>query len=281
MVRLAVGWKRLGWVVVAAWLMAGPWRSVPAQAPRANNANANANTNANAKSVADLTRKPLDLPPTPPQGAWGEVIMANAKWLVVQNHEGQQFPISADAIEQFLVRWPTTFDALTPETLVEAIGRDGGSNVVRTDHVDVFEGTDRTLVTPTYVGLMPTNPATTIDPRYNRFMNGLELGPQALMYGWSYPVSQYDLFVPDRLHVVGSAIGINPLQLRIPGNNVATVLPFDPGGITITQITRGTTSLAEKGDLVYLMPTSLTPRTVTLSQVVLYKKISVRQFRLP
>ena len=66
------------------------------------------------------------LPQLPPKGAWGEVIMANNKWIVIQNQQGQQFPISMQGVAQFLIRWPTTLDALTPNSLVEAIGVDIG-----------------------------------------------------------------------------------------------------------------------------------------------------------
>src|SRR5690349_17489363 len=90
----------------------------------------------------------VPLPPPPPRGAWGEVIFANDRWIVVQNHEGQQFPIAAESINQFLVRWPTSFNALTPQSWVETTGDDVGSMTLRTTHVDVYEGTDRSLVQP-------------------------------------------------------------------------------------------------------------------------------------
>jgi hypothetical protein len=277
------GWRKRR---VLACLGAGlaPALLIPALAlaqGRGNNAAANANANANPRPN-DLAQGPALLPPTPPQGAWGEVIMANTKWLVVQNHEGQQFPIAMDAITQFLVRWPTSFDALTPATVVEAIGQDMGSNVLRTEHVDVFEGADRSLVAPTYTNLLPNNRVvTTVDPGYNRFMNGFDIGAQNLQHGWAYPVVPGELGIPGRLHIVGNAIGVNPLRVGVLGNNFATVLPVDGGGMSITQMTRGTATFAEKGDLIYLMPTDLTPRTVTLAQAVLYKKIPLRQFRLP
>ena len=51
--------------------------------------------------------------------------------------------------------------------------------------------------------------------------------------------------------------------------------------MTVTRVTRGTTAFAEKGDLVFLMPTNITLRTVVLSQAVLYKKMPINQFRLP
>src|SRR4051794_36633203 len=50
--------------------------------------------------------QPTGLPDLPPQGAWGEVINATSRWIVIQNHQGQQFPIAVDDIQEFLIRWP-------------------------------------------------------------------------------------------------------------------------------------------------------------------------------
>lgn len=230
-------------------------------------------------NVPDLSQGPGPLPPTPPRGAWGEVVMANDRWMVVQNHQGQQFPIASNAITRFLIRWPTTLAALTNQSVVEAIGPDLGSNVLRTDHVDVFEGNDRDLVSPTYSSLLPNNRVvTTIDPGFNRMMNAFDIGSQNLLYGWAYPVAPGQSGIPTRLHVVGPVFETNPLRIAIPGNNFATVVA-DQEGMTLTQLTRGTTAFAEKGDLVFLMPTSMTSRTVVLSQLVLYKRIPLSQFR--
>jgi hypothetical protein len=274
MALLGGSWKRRGLTWLAA--VAAAAAMTPARAHAQQLAGANGNR-------FDPARGAATLPPTPPQGAWGEVIMANPKWMVVQNHQGQQFPISTDAVSQFLIRWPTTLNALTPESVVEAVGQDFGSNVLRTDHVDVFEGSDRTLVSPTYTSVLPNNRlVTTVDPGFNRFMNGFDIGAQNLQYGWAYPVNPGELGIPARLHVVGNVVAVQPaLRIGVPGNNIATVLPAPPGDLIITQMTRGNSSFAEKGDLVYLMPTELTPRTVVLSQLVLYKKIPLRQFRLP
>ena len=287
MTSLGVNGKRLAMTGLGMALAAAVVLPVLAQQPaaRRNNANGRGNANANGKAAdatPDLARGPIALPPTPPQGAWGEVIMANAKWMVVQNHQGQQFPISTDAVAQFLIRWPSSFNALTPDTVVEAIGQDMGSNVLRTDHVDVFEGADRSLVAPTYTSLLPNNRVvTTIDPGFNRFMNGFDIGSQNLLYGWAYPTDPGILGIPARLHVVGNYLGGNPPRVGVLGNNFAAILPADQAATTITQVTRGSTTFAEKGDLVYLMPTDLSPRTVVLSQLILYKKIPLRQFRLP
>ena len=133
---------------------------------------------------------PRGLPQLPPQGAWGEVINVTTRWLVIQNHVGQQFPLSIDDIQEFLIRWPTTPDTLNQQSVVEAVGQDVGSNTVRTNHVDVFVGPDRNLVAPTYNSVLPNNMVvTTLDPGFNRFMNAFDVAGQNMLYGWAYPVA--------------------------------------------------------------------------------------------
>ncbi|MHC5542566.1 hypothetical protein ACYOEI_30440 [Singulisphaera rosea] len=220
------------------------------------------------------------LPPPPPRGAWGEVIMSNAKWLVVQNHEGQQFPIAWERVSQYLVRWPSSLEALTPRSYVEAIGMDLGSNTVRTDHIDIYEGSDQTLVSATSKSILPTTNGvlTTIDPTFNRMMNTFDIASQNVQYGWAYPISPGGNGIPGQLYVVGNALQLNPLSLGTPGNNIATVVPDNSGAFTITQVTRGAASFAEKGDVVFLTPVDLTDKSLVLSQLVLYKKISRNRF---
>jgi hypothetical protein len=221
----------------------------------------------------------VPLPPPPPRGAWGAVIMSNNKWLVIQNSEGKQFPIAYDAVNQFLIRWPTSLAALTENSVVEAVGTDLGSNQMATDHVDVFEGPDQTLVNPTFTSLMPNNrPITTIDPRFNRFMNGIEIAAN-LWYGWAYPPEVDGPVLPARTHVVGRVMTRDPLVAAFNTTNFATILPPQPGGMTLTQVTRGAPGDVEKEDFVYLMPTDLSERSVILSQLVVYKKLTQRQFR--
>ena len=271
MTSRVVSRKRSGLVVLAAAVfLVLLWHS-PAQAQRLLGAPAQRPDQGGAV-----------LPVGPLEGAWAEVIMANAKWIVVQNQAGQQFPISTNSVNQFLIRWPYSVEQLGHESVVEALGQEFGSNVLRTDHVDVFEGADRNLVNPIYASLLPNNrPVTTLDPGFNRYMNAFDIGAQNLLYGWAYPISPGELGIPTRLHVVGNAMAINPLRLLLPGNNFATILPDMAGNMAVFQMTRGNSSFAEKGDLVYLLPTELTTRTVVVSQLVLYKKIPLRQFRLP
>jgi len=225
--------------------------------------------------------RPVGVPHMPPQGAWGEIINVTDRWLVLQNHVGQQFPINVEDIDEFLIRWPSSIDQISGLSLVEAVGPSPGSNIVNVGHVDHFEGTDRTLVSPTYNQLLPNNMAiTTIDPGFNRFMNAWDYGGQNLLYGWAYPVmpGEGGSTNPSRLHVVGNLLNRVPLQLGLPGNNFATILPDATNQITVTQVTVGSSRLTRKGDYAFLMPRQAKPRGLWVSQLVLYKTIPFRQF---
>jgi hypothetical protein len=227
--------------------------------------------------------QPTGLPNLPPQGAWGEVINVTDRWIVVQNHQGQQFPVAIDDIQEFLIRWPTGLQALTGQSMVEAVGQDAGSNTVRAAHIDVFEGSDRTLVAPTYNSILPNNMVvTTLDPGFNRFMNAWDYAGQNMLYGWAYPVPAAVNGIPSRLHVVG---GVNAVDLEnqtvrvvLPGNNFAAIVPAAAGQMTMTRITRGSSALTRKGDFAFMLPLQVTPRGLILSQLVIYKQIPIQQF---
>jgi hypothetical protein len=239
----------------------------------------NAVTGQSPLVMDQVVGQPMGLPHLPPQGAWGEVINVTSRWIVIQNHTGQQYPIALDDIQEFLVRWPISLDVLTNASVVEAVGQDLGNNVLQTEHIDVFEGGDRTLVQPTYNSLLPNNAlVTTIDPGFNRLMSPWDYGGQNLLYGWAYPVSAGINGIPSRLHVVGNAINRTPLQLGIPGNNIATVIPYPGEGLSITQVTRGNIAHVRKGDYAFMTPAQIGQRGLILSQFVLYKSIPFRQF---
>jgi hypothetical protein len=222
---------------------------------------------------------PRGLPQLPPQGAWGEVINATARWLVIQNHSGQQFPIAVDDIGEFLVRWPSGLDLMGPQTVVEAVGRDVGSNVLETAHVDVYEGADRSLVAPTLNSMLPNNAlVTAVDPTFNRFMNAWDYVGQSMLYGWAYPVPAGIYAIPTATHAVGTVVQRSPLRLAVPGNNVATIVAGENETFTITQVTRGSITYVRKGDYAFLRPQALNPNGLVVSQLVLYKNIPFRQF---
>jgi hypothetical protein len=228
----------------------------------------------------------IPLPPPPPQGAFFEVIFANSKWLVVQNERGQQFPVAADLINQFLIRWRADQRDLSPAVLVEAVGPEVIGMTIRTNHIDLFVGSDQTLVKPGYTSVLPINrPVTAIDPTYQRNMSGYDIAAQNTLYSWVYPTFNGDTGIPGQMHVVGSAINLNPLRLGVPANNFVTVLPPDPGVMSITHVTLGSSSFASKGDFAFLTPvqgrTAVTEKSLVLGQVVLYKKIRRDQFAAP
>jgi hypothetical protein len=119
---------------------------------------------------------------------------------------------------------------------------------------------------------------TTVDPGFNRFMNAFDVAGQNMLYGWAYPVAPGLNGIPSRLHVVGSPVDTNPLRLAIPGNNLATIAPDNSGRITVSQVTRGSSTFARKGDYAFLLPLQTTPRGLAVSQLVLYKQVPIQQF---
>ena len=139
-----------------------------------------------------------------------------------------------------------------PDDRVDGRGRrarPGGSNTVQASHVDVFKGSDRTLVAPTYNSLLPSNAiVTAVDPGFNKFMNGWDYGGQNQLYGWAYPVTPGLHNIPSRLHVVGTAVQQFPLRIRLPGNNLAEIVPGDAIQLTVSQVTRGSINYVRKGD---------------------------------
>ncbi|HZW34088.1 MAG TPA: hypothetical protein VFF52_25415 [Isosphaeraceae bacterium] len=218
------------------------------------------------------------LPQLPPQGAWGEIINVTSRWVVIQNHSGQQYPIAVDDLGEFLVRWPLRVEALGNRSMVEAVGDDLGSNFIRTQHVDVFEGADQSLVVPTYSSLLRGyNGMPAIDPGLNFMLNPLGISQMTGLYGWAYPMSPM-LGAGTRSHVVGWAVNRSPLQLAVPGNNLVTVTAPPGEDFTVSQVTRGRVNYIRKGDYAFLMPQGITPRGLLLSQFVLYKTIPLRQF---
>ena len=224
---------------------------------------------------------PRGLPQLPPQGAWGEVINATPRWLVIQNHSGQQYPIALEDIGEFLVRWPSSLDQHGAESLVEAVGNDLGSNVVEVTHVDVFEGNDRSLVSPTYNSILANNAlVTAIDPAFNRFMNAWDYAGQTMLYGWAYPITNGANGISSRLHIVGSVVQRAPLRLAIPGNNLATVIGVGGQNVpfTVSQVTRGTMNYPRKGDYAFMLPRAINAKGLALSQLILYKTIPLPQF---
>lgn len=205
-------------------------------------------------------------PYLPPQGDWAEVIMADRKWVVLQNAQGQQFPLSYDSIRQFYVRWPATVDSAAPNALVEVTGVDIGTNQMRADHIDLYENEARGLVSPTFLRLVG----------YNRVYSAIDV-EQEQTYGIYFPMMPSEYAVPRRIHVVGPILAQNPLRLSIEGNNSIAVLPA-PTGVTVTQVTVGAPNVAQVGDLAYFVAQNAGPKSLQVSQLVLYKTVPYRGF---
>jgi len=205
-------------------------------------------------------------PSLPRQGDWAEVIMANGRWVVIQNAQGQQFPVAFEAIRQFVVRWPTRLDTTAPDAFVEATGVDLGTNTLSTDHVDVYEGSARSLVTPAMFNLSGAN----------RVLTPLDAN-QAPAYGMYFPFSPLEAGIPQRIHIVGNILGLDPLRLGAGGNLWVNVVP-SPDGLNVTQVTLGTPAHVKKGDLVYFIPDSAGPKSLNISRLILYKKIPLRAY---
>ena len=204
-----------------------------------------------------------------PQGMWAEVIASTSRWLVVQNQDGQQFPIAADRIRQFLVRWPSSVNDLSPASMVEATGMQTGTTTLMVDHIDVYEADAQNLVSPTVQNLSGGKP------------------PQAMTFD-SFTQSNFGIINYQEVrdpntttmitHVVGRSSAINPIQLTGVGTAPITVISGQ-NGMSVTQVTLGTNSFAKKGDLVHLIPETASPRGLDVRQMVLYKKIPLRQFQ--
>ena len=225
-----------------------------------------------------------------PQGIWGEVVSSTSRWIVVQNQDGQQFPISSDRIRQFLVRWPSSVGELTPASMVEATGyRNSGSSVM-VDHIDVYEANAQNLVSPTLQNLGggtadPLGMASPLNAGNFNSINFETLGFGSVDWtsirdagtaNWTelpaFPTATL------LIHVVGRSVGINPVTLTGFGPMSIAVVPGN-GGMTVTQVTLGTNSYAKKGDVVHLVPENATARGLDVGQLVLYKKIPLRQFQ--
>ncbi len=205
----------------------------------------------------------------PPQGDWARVITVTAKWLVLQDEQGRQYPVSIDAIGQFAMRWPTSLDRIPADALIEVTGRNLGNQRVQADHLDVYLGPARNLVVPTaqyIIGLGRV--VTPFDfERLNTF--GINL---------QYILQPGEDRIPPRFHVVAPPAQLDPLLLNIGGNNVITVVPGGEG-MTMTQVTAGALSLVRPGDLAFCvanLPQS-TARTLVLDQLVIYKPVPIDQ----
>jgi hypothetical protein len=198
-------------------------------------------------------------------GSWGQVLSVTPKWLVIQTADFQQFPIALDSVGLFVIRWPTTPAMIADDAWAEVTGLDLGGNQVVAAQVDVYEGASRNLVTPisqTIVGynrvITQTNPFTLGTFNYFQLLPGEEL-------------------MPRRRHAVGPLVSRDPMAIAVTGNDALVILPTG-AGLTVTQVTPGSSSFARAGDLVYFVPTGFNPRSLLIGQLILYKGVPLEQF---
>ena len=220
-------------------------------------------------------------------GIWAEVIATTPRWIIVQSQEGQQFPIAADRIRQYFVRWPSALSELKPTSMVEATGVRTSSAAMMTDHIDVYEEDAQTLVSPTIQSVAGPNGGP---PGFGHTSNFGFIDFESLNFGslnWTEMPTAGAVNWTETpnvggggmlLHVVGRVAATAPLVLGGFGPGVITVGPGG-NGMTVTQVTLGTVSYAKKGDLVHVVADAASARGLDVSQLVLYKKIPLRRFQ--
>ncbi len=245
-------------IATMAFLVGAPGaRDNPAAAQQAPKVGANVGT-------------PLALPT---QGGWARVIMVDNRWIVLQNDSRQQFPVNLTASKVFLMRWPSTLAEVSPTGLIEAHGPTLPSNGVETDHIDIYEGADRSMVQPTGIP----------------YMTAAQLMPLMSMPGFNsygtfypnfgvFPANLLNQPLPAQTRVVGNLVGVDPIRVGVAGQNVQFIVPNE-AGLTVTQVTRGVPSYVEKGDLAYFVPTSASTKTLDLNLLVVYKSMPLHMFQ--
>lgn len=203
---------------------------------------------------------------------WARVVTVTPRWVVLQNEEGQQFPVSTDRIRLFVMRWPSSLDRVSPSALLEMTGLNQGSNMLMTQHIDVYEGAARQMVVP---GILLISPSGVVSRPIDFLFNPEVYG--APIPGMDVPIQMGTASGPQLTHIVGGMVSRVPLQIGIGGNNAMTVLPT-PGGVHMSQVTAGSIGLVKPGDIVYLAATQAMPDSLVLDQMVVYKNEFIDQF---
>lgn len=248
--RAAIGW------VLGSCLAVGPEVKTVAAPPA---------SPALVQAGGMLARPPIE-------EGWAQVITITDEWIILENDRGQQYPVAIDSVSLLIVRWPTTFDRISPTALVEVTGVDLGSNTVQTDHIDVYEGAARSLVTPTFFSTNGNGIAMTpFDFTFNASAYG------APFPGLDMPIQGGAMMGPPQIHAVGTLAGLAPLRVATPANIVVSVLP-SPGGMSISQVTAGTPGVIRPGDLVYFAVSAITPKTLVLARLIVLKAQPMDQF---
>ncbi|RUL87160.1 hypothetical protein [Tautonia sociabilis] len=207
----------------------------------------------------------LSPPSFAPNGVWARVITATPKWLVLEDAEGRQYPVSFSAIDLFVIRWPANPALAPPGTMAEVTGFDLNNGSILAGHVDLYEGSARSLVSPTSLVLVG----------YNRVM--VPTNPYQMSTFGQFTLLPGEELIPQRRHLVGPLVSGAPLVIAGPGNQAAQVVP-GAGGMSVTQVTIGSPSFVRPGDMVWCLPLAAGPQTLALRRLVVYKTIPMAQF---
>ncbi len=206
-----------------------------------------------------------------PRGPGARSSMRHRRWIVIQNHSGQQFPIAVDDIQEFLIRWPTSFDALNGQSVVEAVGQTSGlERRARRPHRRLRGG--RSIAGRSHVQQHAAQQHGRDHARpWVQSLHepmGLRGAEHALWLGLSRPANMSG--IPSRLHVVGNVLDASGpeqmVRIGLPGNNFATIVPDNPGGMTVTQVTRGSSETCPQRRLrLHVAPSDQSTRTPSLA----------------
>jgi hypothetical protein len=209
-----------------------------------------------------------DLPSFGLQGAgWAEVLSVTPKWIVLQTGDGRQYPVTANALGRFIVRWPILPSMVSPTALVEVEGMSPSANIVLTNNVEVYEGAARSFVTPTFMTPTDAGILRQYDATYT-------FGFDSMNQFWSMYPSQPAVAmqnVPLATYIVAPVVNIMPLMLGTPSNQMMRVGPANGRTFDMTRNVVGTIDQLRTGDLVYAVPSAANPKAMGLSVLIVYK----------
>ncbi|MEO6809288.1 MAG: hypothetical protein ABI353_09285 [Isosphaeraceae bacterium] len=224
-------------------------------------------------ATAQVTHGGALFPKVMPQGEWAQVLSVTPKWMVIQNGRGQQFPVSLTQgnVRMFVIRWPIAPALISPRAVAEVTGVDLVSNTVQANHLDVFEPDAQGLLNGVW-------PSITHIGGLNRILSPYGADRDSAINGYAtvYPLA-IERNIPNRTHAVAPVFAVNPIRLALGNNNVLTVMPAGTG-LNLTRVTAGSPTFVRPGDLAYVMISGQTPKTLALSELVVYKRMSFDQF---
>lgn len=224
-------------------------------------------------ATAQATRDADLAPKFAARGEWTRVLSVTPKWMVIRNERGQQFPVALTRgnVRMFVIRWPVAPAAISPAAVAEVMGVDLVSNTVQASRLDVFEPDAQGLLN----GLWPSR---THLAGLNRIVSPYGADRDSAINGYAtvyqLPIER---FIPNRTHAVAPIVGVNPIRLALGNNNTLTVIPAGTG-LMMTRVTAGSPNFVSPGDLAYVMVSGQNAKTLFLSELVVYKRVSFDQF---